>query len=86
MIKNIIKICEEYIDLKGSNDYTFGRLKRILKYKGYGFIETEKLDKDVYFKISELKMDINKAEGKIVKYILVQVGDSYIAKNIKEVN
>ena len=44
------------------------------------------LDKDVYFKLSELKMGVNAVPGKKVKYTLIKIENKYIAKHIKEVN
>lgn len=85
-IKNIIKICEENSGLKTKDNYEYGTIKRIISHKGYGFIESKTLDKDVYFKFSELKMGVNAVPGKKVKYTLIKFENKYIAKHIKEVN
>jgi cold shock CspA family protein len=83
---NIIKICEELSGFKTKDKYEYGIIKKILPHKGYGFIETKMLDKDVYFKLSELKMGVNAVPGKKVKYTLIKIENKYIAKHIKEVN
>ena len=85
-IKNIIKICEEHSGFKTEDNYEYGTIKTILPHKNCGFIETENLDKDVYFKISELKPGFIAKQGKKVKYGLIKIEDKYIAKHIKEVN
>lgn len=85
-VKAIIKICEEYSGFKTKENYEYGTIKAILPHKNCGFIETKNLDKDVYFKISDLKTGFIAVRGKKVKYRLIKIEDKYIAKQIKEVN